>query len=151
MKFIFATFLLLASTLANAIMDEAPDWVSIQVESIVDRQNVLVAARVQNGRLVALKVQLAEKTIDIPQSELVGLPVLSLQSLRIVSPDVKSGTGPKVRVELENPPTQNPKKKIKVQFFFSDQSYNGRIVEQGERKELTRELKEPGQPAKPMK
>ena len=144
MKFIFATFLLLSSTLAYAIMDETPDWVSIQVESIVDRQNVLVAARVHNGRLAALKVRLANKTMDIPQPELVGLPALNLQSLRIVSPDVKSGTGSKVRVELENPPTQDLQKKIKVQFFFSDQSYQGRIVEQGERKELTRELKEPG-------
>jgi len=151
MKLFFATVLLLASTLAHAIIDEVPDWVSVQVETVVDRQNVSVAARVGNGTLVTLTVELAGKTIDVPPSELADLPALNLQSIRVVSPDVKSDTGPKVRVELEGSPNRDPKQKNYVQFLFSGQSYQGRIVEKSLGNARTRELKEAGQPARPMK
>lgn len=151
MKFLFATLVFLASTLANAVVEIAPDWGSIQVETIVEQQNVLVTARVRNDRLAALKVKLAETTIDVPAAELADLPHLNLQSLRIVSPDVRSGVGPVIAVYLENQPNRDPKKKITVRFLFSDWLYKGRLVVQEDGKQREVKLKETGQPAKPMK
>ena len=151
MKFALAVVLALLSTLAHAVIDEVPDWLSLSMETVVDGQPVAVAARAKNGRLEQLTAKLAGKPIEVPRHDLDDLPALSLQSLRVVSPDVKSHAGPKVRVEFSSRSPAGSQVERSVQFHFFDFKYQGRVVERVEEGKLVRELKQPGQQPRSMK
>ncbi len=151
MKVVLAVVLALLSTLAHAVIDEVPDWLALSIDTVVDGQPVAVAARAKNGRLAQLTVKLAGKTIEVPHQELDDLPALSLQSLRVVSPDVKSHARPKVRVEFSSRSTATSQVERSVQFHFFDLTYQGRVVERVEEGKLVRELKQPGQQPRSMK
>ena len=141
----------LVSAPAQAIMDDVPEWNTVHVETVVDGQRVRVSAAVEQGRLSRLSMDLGGKIVRVPVEELRDLPNPRLNTLRVVSPDVKARRGPKVRVEFNlGSQTSGSAEGVLVQFHFFELAYQGRVTERDAPKGRVRELKLPGKPPEPL-
>jgi hypothetical protein len=146
MKKVLLALLALFALNSYAFMDEVPQWSSVQIETMVDGEPVRVHARAKNQRPAQVVVVLRGVEITVPPEELQALPSVELNTIRIVSPDVKRRPGPTLRVEIQlEPLSRSGASPGLVQFYFAELAYQGRVVEQatpaGER---VRELKQPG-------
>ena len=144
-----ATFALVAlhSFTANAYMDQIPEWDSVEIQTVIDGDRVIVMAAISKERLTSLVVTMRGKRVVISPEEFNDLVRPRLNTLRIISPDVKSSSGPVVMVELK---AEAESSSIGLplgvaRFHFSQFKYFGRDVSYSQ---VVHETKAPGQPPK---
>jgi hypothetical protein len=130
---------------ARAYMDHIPEWDSIEIRTVVDGERVIVAATAAKDRLTGLVLTARGVRIVVSPEEFADLQRPRLQTLRVVSPDVKLSPGPTVRVEMavENGALLSGEMGL-VNFHFGQGKYLGRDVSY---KQFVREGKLPGKPA----
>lgn len=131
---------------AHAYRGNTPDWDSLEVQTVVDDFPVTVAATTSKDRLTSLIVTMRGERIVVSPQEFSDLLRPQLNTLRVISPDVKFMPGPTLFVELSfesgdlsgAPPST-------VSFHFALQKYMGREIVHNR---LVSESKLPGQPTK---
>ncbi|MCV2423016.1 hypothetical protein [Paucibacter sp. DJ2R-2] len=149
-KVLLALVALLVAMPSVAVMDTPIDWQALEVRAVVDGQPLVVTARAEKARVTYLALRVRSHSSVVPAAELKGLPTVLLRTMRLVSPDVKSGKGPSVRVEFELVPEQAVEQRGVAEFHFQSGAYAGRLVERViDGKLVVRESKEMGQAPRP--
>lgn len=143
---ILILFALLPLT-SNAYMDEIPEWDSLEVHTVMDGDRVAVSASVIKDRISTLVVTMRGKKVVVASEEFSDLIRPRLNTLRVISPDVKSFAGPAVIVELKvEADSRSPCLPLGVaRFHFAEFGYVGRDVSI---QHLVHETKARGQPPK---
>ena len=145
LKFTAFALVALLPVSAGAYMDDIPDWNAVEVQTVIDRDPVVVSATVSKDRLSSLIVTMRGKRVPVAAAEFSDLIRPRLNTLRVISPDVKSSSGPAVIVELrvESDNTLLGAPLATARFHFGQFKYIGRDVSH---QQLVYETKEPGQP-----
>jgi hypothetical protein len=131
---------------AHAYRGDTPEWDSLEVQTVVDDFPVKVVATTSKDRLTSLAVTMRGERIVVSPQEFSDLLRPRLNTLRVISPDVKFMPGPTLFVEFSfeskdlsgAPPST-------VSFHFSLQKYMGREIVHHR---FVNESKLPGQPPK---
>lgn len=131
---------------AHAYRGDVPEWDSLDVHTVVDDSPIKVSASTLKGRLTSLAVTMRGMRIVVSPQEYSDLLRPRLNTLRVVSPDVKFSPGPTLFVELsfESGDLSGAPLSI-VRFQFALQKYMGREIVHHR---LVNESKLPGQPPK---
>lgn len=143
---------LVMATPSHALIDVVVDWQALQVQAVVDSEVVAVTARLEKDAIAELAVRVRGRISTVPKAELAGVPGVVLNTLRVISPDVKSHKGPNVRIEFDLIPLQATTQRGVVALHFDAGTYAGRLVERVvDGKLVIREWKEPGKPVVPVR
>jgi hypothetical protein len=132
---------------SSAYMDQIPEWDSLEVHTVIDGDPVVVSASVTKDRISTLVVTMRGKQVVVASEEFADLIRPRLNTLRLISPDVKSFVGPAVIVEFKvEADSQSLGLALGVaRFHFAEFGYVGRDVSF---QQLVHETKAPGRPPK---